>query len=307
MPVSTASHLSYCLEAIIPMMPGSVLDLGCGYGTWGFLLRTHLDVFYGRIAPHEWRTRIVGVELFEPYIQAHQRHLYSEIRIADIRDVAEEDEPFDVIIAGDVIEHLDKADGERVVERMYARAQRALVVNIPLGPNWEHPEEYGNPGELHRSVWEPPDFLQYPGVQQIYDAGFGHYGVFVLEKPADVDERCTALMAAAEYRMSQGEPAKAEAFLRQAAELKPADHDIAMLLADVLLRNGQRGEAVAVFDGLLRRDPGFLRGHLLLAQTRALAGERGEAMAGLDALLARDNLDPELRRDAEAWRSRLSP
>ncbi|MCX5758003.1 MAG: class I SAM-dependent methyltransferase, partial [Candidatus Hydrogenedentes bacterium] len=154
MPVSTSVHISHCIQHIIAINPSSVLDVGCGFGLWGFLCRMQLDVANGRVRPETWQARIDGIEYFEPYIQAHQRALYSSLCIGDIRELADELEPYDLMIAGDVLEHLDKGEGEVVRDRLYAKARMALMVNIPLGAGWEHPEAYGNPQELHRSVWE---------------------------------------------------------------------------------------------------------------------------------------------------------
>ena len=49
MPVSTPVHLSHCLNHIIQLSPQSVLDVGCGFGMWGFLCRTYLDAFCERV------------------------------------------------------------------------------------------------------------------------------------------------------------------------------------------------------------------------------------------------------------------
>ena len=47
MPVSTPVHISHCLGRIIGLNPEPVLDVGCGFGLWGFLCREYLDVWNG--------------------------------------------------------------------------------------------------------------------------------------------------------------------------------------------------------------------------------------------------------------------
>ena len=66
MPVSTSVHLSHCLANIIRLEPRSILDVGCGFGTWGFLCRTYLDVFLERVQPEDWQVRIDGIEFSSP-------------------------------------------------------------------------------------------------------------------------------------------------------------------------------------------------------------------------------------------------
>ena len=95
MPVSTPVHLSHCLNHIIQLSPQSVLDVGCGFGMWGFLCRTYLDAFCERVYKKDWRVRIDGIEYFEPYILEHQRARYDSIQIGDIRDLIANIEPYE--------------------------------------------------------------------------------------------------------------------------------------------------------------------------------------------------------------------
>ncbi|MEA3366400.1 MAG: class I SAM-dependent methyltransferase, partial [Candidatus Hydrogenedentes bacterium] len=195
MPVSTSVHISHCLTYIINLNPRSVLDVGCGFGMWGFLSRMYLDVYQGRVQPDQWTTRIDRLELFEPYIQEHHRTLYSSIQIGDIRDLAPELDTYDLIIAGDVIEHLEKDEGDEVLDLLYDRAEKALLVNIPMGEGWEHPEQYGNPGELHRSQWAVEDFLRFPSIHKEFQLPCGKYGSFYCPKDCDSHARLNGIGA----------------------------------------------------------------------------------------------------------------
>jgi len=306
MPVSTPIHLPYCLSLILGIQPRSVLDIGCGFGTWGFLCRTHLDVFPGRVQPHEWITRIDGVELFEPYIQAHQRALYNHIRIEDVRSAAANMDEYDLIIAGDVIEHLDKDDAEIVLDQLYAKARLALLVNIPIGAQgWDHPEMHGNPGELHRSAWVPEDFHPYPHAYEAFTLPNGAYGVFWCPKSLGVDARLSGLISGADRAAQAGRLPRAHALLQQAHALAPEDPLTTVFLADVALRRGFRREALEVLSKACTDAPDTHHVHQMLAQLQARLGQHEAARATLARLLAMPGLDTALQAEASAQLQQL--
>ncbi len=300
MPVSTSAHISHCVSKIIEVQPRSVLDVGCGFGLWGFLCREYLDVWNGRVQPEEWQVRIDGIELFEPYIQAHHRALYSSIRIADIREAVREIGEYDLILAGDVIEHLDKADGERVVEQLYGRARRALIVNIPLGPGWEHPEQYGNPGELHRSQWEVEDFLGYPHEAQYYEMLCGQYGSFFCSKDVPAHARAGSLRAAGEYKESRGDAEGAIRCLKQVHALAPDDEQCAILLTDLLLQRGDANGAIAVLEAAIAARPAYHYGRYMLARLLVALHRNAEAQDALSALYAQPGAPQDVIDKARA-------
>ncbi|MBN2311748.1 MAG: hypothetical protein JXR94_22405 [Candidatus Hydrogenedentes bacterium] len=300
MPVSTSIHLSYCVALIVHLAPRSVLDIGCGFGVWGFLCREYLDVSSGRIRPQQWKTRIDGIELFEPYVQDHQRALYSSIRIADIRDALPDLDTYDLIIAGDVIEHLEKGEGEDVLEALYDKAQKALLVNIPLGEGWEHPEAYGNPGELHRSMWAEEDFTAYPHALERFQLPNGLYGVFCCLKNVAPTARRDGLMASAERYERRGDAARAIRALERAQALDPACREAGVLLADLAIRHGTPNRAVGALETLLAAVADYHEGHVMLAKLLASLGLHKEARERLGCLLQMSNLAAQIRQEAEA-------
>jgi len=304
MPVSTSAHITDCLGRIVRLAPASVLDVGCGFGMWGFLCRTYLDVFQERFRPEDWQVRIDGLELFDPYIQAHQRALYTSIRIADIRAAAETLDEYDLIIAGDVIEHLDKDDAERVLDVLYAKARRALLVNIPLGETgWEHPENHGNPGELHRSAWSVEDFLPFPNERTEYALPNGAYGVFWCPKDAAPASRVAGLLVSAQRAAEAGRTRRALALLRALRPLAPGDATAAILHADCALREGLFDEGVRALEDSLSDGPESHANYVMLARLLRQLSRADTARVVLDRLLALDNVGEELRDTARALRA----
>jgi len=299
MPVSTAVHISHCLRYIVSQDPSSVLDVGLGFGMWGFLCRTYLDVFAGRVQPEAWQVRIDGIEFWAPYIQAHQRCLYDEIIMGDVRELAAEIEEYDLIIAGDVIEHLEKDDGEIVLDALYGKARQALLINLPLGPGWDHPEQHGNPQELHRSVWEVEDLAAYPAMTQTFRFPTADYGVFWCPKDCPRGSRFAGLLSMAVKRQEQGNVRMARLYAGRANALDPAHAACALLYADTLVQLDEREAAVAVLEGLTQANPDFDEGHVLLAQLLKALGRSTDAALSLQRLLVKEDLAQDLRRQAE--------
>ncbi|UQX04551.1 class I SAM-dependent methyltransferase [Streptomyces sp. RerS4] len=172
-----------CLQTIVERRPSAVLDAGIGFGLWGGLLRQYLDVWSGRVQPSEWAVRIDGIEIDEKRVQPHARHLYTEILVGDIRRLVPRraaEHSYDVILFGDVIEHLPKDDGRALLDAA-AGLCGVVVVRIPLGDGWRR--EGREEPDHHRSQWYASDFSGYPCTVREYDYFGNPYGLVVIEAP----------------------------------------------------------------------------------------------------------------------------
>jgi SAM-dependent methyltransferase len=122
----------------------SVLDLGCG---------RHSMV---PIIPK--RVKTVGVELFEPhYKEAAAKARHTEVIQGDVTKVSFPDKSFDAVVMLDVLEHLDKPEGEAMLAKMERWARKKIVIFTPNG--FLHQGEYDtNPLMAHRSGWTAAEF-----------------------------------------------------------------------------------------------------------------------------------------------------
>jgi cyclopropane fatty-acyl-phospholipid synthase-like methyltransferase len=122
---------------------GSVLDLGCG---------RHSMV---PIIPKSIHT--TGVEWFrEHYEEAKRSGRHTRYLHADITQVDFEGKSFDAVVMLDVLEHLDKEAGERLLAKMERWARKKIVIFTPNG--FVHQEEFANnPLMAHRSGWTAPE------------------------------------------------------------------------------------------------------------------------------------------------------
>ena len=148
---------------IYNIKPKTILDVGCGFGRYGFLCREILEVWQLRYKKEEWKTKINAIEIFEPFITPMHEYLYDKITIGDIRhmDIAD----CDLIILGDILEHLPKNDAIALVRRLRKSAQW-IIIQSPYG-KMKQPAVFGNPAEEHLCELYPEDFNEYYGHVEI--------------------------------------------------------------------------------------------------------------------------------------------
>lgn len=146
-------ELKWVYEGILPK---TILDVGCGFGRWGFLGREVLEVWNLRYNKKDWKIKIDAVEIFKDFITPVHRYLYDEIIIGDIRKVAKDLKEYDLIIMSDIIEHLTKEDGLKIVDELLEKC-KWMIIQTPLGFR-KQPEVFGNKYEEHLSGYFPEDF-----------------------------------------------------------------------------------------------------------------------------------------------------
>lgn len=124
----------------------SVLDIGCGARS---PLSDLKKEFYS-----------VGVDIFEPSIkQSKKAKLHDEYILGDVLKlkVLLKQRKFDAVFALDIIEHLEKKDGWKLLGEMEKIAKKKIIIITPYGFIRQHPYEK-NPYQIHKSGWYPEDF-----------------------------------------------------------------------------------------------------------------------------------------------------
>lgn len=150
MPTSEHWQIPHIVERIARLKPGSVLDVGAGYGKYGVLARE-----YGGAS------RVDALDVTAPRYPVYD-HLYlGDVRELD-RVLPGDAGRYDLALFIDVIEHLEKSEGGRVLEALTRRARRVLVAT-PWG--FRRQEIPGMPYETHRSGWYPWDLSRHARVE----------------------------------------------------------------------------------------------------------------------------------------------
>src|SRR5262245_26847587 len=160
MPTSNWQNIGESIDLIRRWMPASVLDVGCGFGRWGFLCREFLDVWEGHCFKPEWKVRIDAIEGFEPYLSPVQRHLYDAIHVGDARAILPKLGKYDLVILGDVLEHFGREDAILCLAtcRSHLTSKGHVLLHVPLGEDWEQGDgPGGNALERHLSAWTLED------------------------------------------------------------------------------------------------------------------------------------------------------
>jgi len=184
MGTSSWQNIPFCVDVLMKIEPTRVLDIGVGFGRWGMLVREFCDVWFGRVFRSDWKVWIEGVEGFSQNIDDYHRFFYNRIRVADFQDIYSElIDRWNVIIFGDVLEHFEKKEAIEILNWALSNSDYVLV-NIPLGENWEQNEMYGNILEKHLSTWSLDDFKQFHLCRQAlyFDYINRPFGSFVLSK-----------------------------------------------------------------------------------------------------------------------------
>jgi len=89
-----------------------MLDIGCGRGKWGFLASLNAQ-FLVKEPPEI----IVGCDIFHPYLRFVKDlgEIYNGLVLCDARFLPFRDKTFDIVLVAEVLEHLPKKDGIKVL------------------------------------------------------------------------------------------------------------------------------------------------------------------------------------------------
>lgn len=139
---------AWLAERYLAIDPLDVVDLGVGSGTYSDLLRPL----------SRGMTRWYGYEIWLPYVEAYQlRQKYSTLILGDIRET----NYFltaDLIIAGDVLEHMAKPEALDVIRKAKAAAPH-LFVSLPI-VHYPQGAVGGNPHETHVHHWTHDEMVE---------------------------------------------------------------------------------------------------------------------------------------------------
>lgn len=153
------------LDAVVHFLPpkvDSALDVGCGRGIAGALCRLYRNP-----------KRLVGLDVFRPYLESLEEvNIYSDLVHTDLAQASSlpfRRDTFDVGVALEVLEHLSKESGLKLVRNLQACCTR-VIISTPNGYFDQEPYD-ANPYQHHISAWAPADLER---------LGFDVYGVGAL-------------------------------------------------------------------------------------------------------------------------------
>lgn len=144
-----------CVRALIRAhhdpVTTTILDVGAGQGKYGRLLPEYV---------------VDACEVWRPYVDEYRlRDVYREVFICDVREFVAsayfDAEVYDVVVLGDVLEHLPRADAEDLLSLICELTHEVLVV-IPY--RYVQGPEHGNDYQRHLQDDLTPELMtrEYP-------------------------------------------------------------------------------------------------------------------------------------------------
>jgi hypothetical protein len=161
MPSSHPKQINEIVSIISHLKPKKFIDIGVGFGKYGFLVREYADVnCRPGNEPYVYenkRTIIHGIEGFPEYIGDLQRNIYDKLFLGDaLKKVDEIDNDYDLIFLVDIFEHFSKEDGELLLDKLLKKGKNILI-STPKNMQ-EQDDVFGNEFEIHRYNWHKRDF-----------------------------------------------------------------------------------------------------------------------------------------------------
>ncbi|MCX8026540.1 MAG: tetratricopeptide repeat-containing glycosyltransferase family protein [Thermodesulfovibrionales bacterium] len=294
MPTSPYAHVGFVSAIFSGLRPKSILDVGIGFGKMGFIARDVLDVMYNeRYKKEDWRVVIDGIEIFEPYIQEHQRFLYNNIYIGDAFEVIDRLGTYDLIIIGDVLEHLEKKKGWLFLDKCCLHCNTAILINIPLGET-QQGAIYNNEFETHLSYWYEEELTPLAAFKHIITLSNGMpYGVFLIDKNRFLAERIKQLAFIAIEMQQKGDIDNAIDTFRYINTLKPDIPDCHLNIGTLLAQKGNHDDALKYLKKALELNPKSSIAHYNIAKVYKEKKAYNDAINHYIEALTLNPLDPE--------------
>lgn len=165
MPISSPSGKDETAEWIKTVKHDYILDVGVGQGTYADLIKKH-----------KIKTKILdGIEAWKPYFDEFSLNKkYGAVFNLDVREWHHWD--YDIVIFGDVLEHMSKKDAVKIWNECSKQARYA-VISIPIVHSPQG-HVHGNPFEEHvKDDWTALEVLNtFSHIykhEQYYNGGIG--------------------------------------------------------------------------------------------------------------------------------------
>jgi hypothetical protein len=188
MPSSRPELIPAVVNLVMQLQPRSILEIGTGFGKYGFLFREYLEIWGAaedteRLDPSMWQVRIDGIEFYEPYVTDVQRKIYDNLIVGDAMTEIDALGGYDLIFMGEVIEHFPKEDGRVLIEKCRAHANQMIVISTPNYLSHQG-AVYGNDRETHHCLWTCEELRRYPGGHCFLISGRYNLGIIPTPEPA---------------------------------------------------------------------------------------------------------------------------
>jgi len=167
--VPTVIHL------IQKLQPRYVLDIGKGFGKYGFLVHEYAGIDNTKKIDHkkslkdQSATLIDAVEADMDLMLPHLNQLYNQVFFGDILKIYKDLNTYDLVLMIDIIEHINKVEALQLLKYLLDRGSK-IIIATPI--KFFQQELYESNFEQHVSHWTKKDFAKLGRVNvQYFDAG----------------------------------------------------------------------------------------------------------------------------------------
>ena len=163
-----SSSATFLDPVVVPLIVGeTVLDVGCGYGRWGGLIRSNF--WEAGLATPPF---VDGLDAFEPNVSlcvssGNYRRVWLQQLPGPI------DGRWDTVLASEIIEHMEQRDVPTVLDALESVANRRVIITTPNFPYYRGGSETivgFNEFEAHHAYVSQHDLVRRG--YQVTGAGF---------------------------------------------------------------------------------------------------------------------------------------
>jgi trans-aconitate methyltransferase len=147
--------MPYVLDIMEELIPCSVLDVGCGRGTIGKIIKNELPDF-----------ELYGIEVYTAYLEDMPE--YEMIYIQDYLSEYRNHDNYDLYLFIDVLEHFPRGTAIKIIQFLKA-LNKKIILSVPIAQkHWHQAEEFEiNPYEKHLHNWTTNEVEKVLGMQLV--------------------------------------------------------------------------------------------------------------------------------------------
>ncbi|KKQ98124.1 MAG: hypothetical protein UT23_C0005G0047 [Candidatus Woesebacteria bacterium GW2011_GWA1_39_12] len=135
----------------------TIVDIGCGKGLNGFLIRTTRDLS---------GSKMIGIDINENYLNFCKVHnIYDKLYKRKVPKIPIRDKSVDFLLCTEVIEHMTKKQGNELLNEVDRVTRGRALITTPNVFFQTHP---GEDEDSHKSLWTSNDFRK---------RGYKSYGI----------------------------------------------------------------------------------------------------------------------------------
>jgi SAM-dependent methyltransferase len=149
----TMAHKIFCMWRFLHPVREVILDIGCGSGRTFRALKLVDSSSSKKLA----EAYAIGVDIFRSNL-LDAKNVYDEVILSDARYLPVKSKSAELVILSEVLEHLDRSDGLRLLDSLESVAKAQIVLTTPNGYVYEESAQRDNPWQTHRCGYNKTEF-----------------------------------------------------------------------------------------------------------------------------------------------------